>query len=80
MIPNLIRLSLITFGFQSLAPGNSFHFSYDRQQKTCTLIIDSKLSETFPIDINNEDKLGVLYISETNAIGMTWNGTVKGKF
>lgn len=40
--------------------------------------MDSKLSETFPISINNGDKLGVLYISETNTIGMTWNGTIKG--
>jgi hypothetical protein len=70
--------SIITFGLQSLAPGDSFYFTYDRQQKMCALVIGSNRSESFEFKITDGDKVGVIYISETNAVGLTHNGIAKG--
>ncbi|KAI8079435.1 SPRY domain-containing protein [Thamnidium elegans] len=70
--------SVITFGLKSLSPGGSLHFAYDRYKKTCSLFIGSNRSEPISLEICDGDKLGILYIDETNTIGLTYNGVVKG--
>ncbi|KAI8091717.1 hypothetical protein BDF21DRAFT_410072 [Thamnidium elegans] len=70
--------SVITFGLKSLSPGGSLHFAYDRYKKTCSLFIGSNRSEPISLEICEGDKLGILYIDETNTIGLTYNGVVKG--
>jgi hypothetical protein len=45
----------------------------------CTLIVGSDRSEPFSLEISCGDKLGIFYVNETNAVGLTHNGTAKGK-
>lgn len=71
--------SAITFGLRSLFPEGSICFSYDRQQRSCILVIDIIRSESFPLELQDGDKIGVAYIKETNAVGVTHQGAVKGK-
>ena len=66
----------IIFGYKSMSPGKSFYFTYT--QSTCTLMVESDTSESLPLEINKGDIMGVIYVSETNTIGLTLNGSVKG--
>lgn len=70
--------SIITFGLRSLPPGETLYFSYNRQQKACVLVVGSVSSESFSLEISDGDKIGVIFISDTNAVGLTYNGVVKG--
>lgn len=67
------------FGFKSLPQGKSFYFALNNLHKSCVLFVGSEVSEPFPLEISSGDKVGVFYVNETNAVGLTLNGTAKGK-
>lgn len=69
--------SLVKFGFKSLPQGKSFYFALNNLHKSCVLFVGSEVSEPFPLEISIGDKAGVFYVNETNAVGLTLNGTAK---
>ncbi|KAL7326104.1 hypothetical protein PS15p_208492 [Mucor circinelloides] len=70
--------SIITFGLQSLYPESSFHFEYNRLNTSCSLIFGKHLrSKSFELCIQDADTIGIVYIDESNEVGLTINGDIK---
>ncbi|CEI88769.1 hypothetical protein RMCBS344292_03147 [Rhizopus microsporus] len=69
--------STIMFGLQRLLSDTFIYFEYQTIEKSLTFVIGSDRSESFEFYVQDGDKIGVLYMSETNAFGITQNGTVK---
>lgn len=65
------------FGLQRLLSDTFIYFEYQTIEKSLTFVIGSDRSESFEFHVQDGDKIGVLYMSETNAFGITQNGTVK---
>ncbi|KAI8639010.1 hypothetical protein BD408DRAFT_485133 [Parasitella parasitica] len=69
--------SIIAFGLQSLNPESSFHFEYNRRNESCCLIFGKRFrSKSFQLPIKEGDIIGILYIDESNEVGLTINGNI----
>ncbi|KAI9262012.1 hypothetical protein BY458DRAFT_534609 [Sporodiniella umbellata] len=69
--------SVFKFGLQCLGPQAFICFEYHTVQKYLTFVIGSDRSEAFEFEIADGDRIGLLYVNETNAFGVTLNGQVQ---
>ncbi|RCH80149.1 hypothetical protein CU098_004648, partial [Rhizopus stolonifer] len=69
--------SVIKFGLQSLTPNAFIYFEYHKLEKHLTFVIGSDRSEAFEFEMKDGDRVGLLYLNETNAFGITLNGNVQ---
>jgi hypothetical protein len=71
----MVNSAMLTFGLQSL--DTLIYFEYNKTEKNLTFVIGSDRSEPFEFEIRDGDKVGLLYLSETNAFGITLNGVIQ---